>query len=464
MEFLPVFLDVRARPVLVVGGGEVACRKSALLVRAGARLRVIAPVIAAELEVMAGQSGGECLPREFMHEDVAGHAVVIAATDDTGVNVKVHQAALDAGIPVNVVDRPALCTFIFPSIIDRDPLLVAISTGGNSPVLARHLRTRLEALIPASYGRLAGLFGSFRDRAKQVFPDVGARRIFWDGVLESALPDLVFNGRMSDAKAWLEHRFDNAAGDSPFTGDVSLVGAGPGDPDLLTFKALRLMQQADVVVHDRLVSKEVLDLVRRDAERIYVGKKRGEHSVPQQDINQLLVNLARQGKRVCRLKGGDPFIFGRGGEEIETLAAEGIPFQVVPGITAASGCACYAGIPLTHRDHAQSVRFVTGHAKDGLPDLPWAELATPAQTLVFYMGLVGLPEIASQLVRHGRSPETPVALIQHGTLPSQKVVVGTLETIVECCAAQTLEPPTLTIVGEVVSLRDHLDWFVPSIR
>jgi uroporphyrin-III C-methyltransferase/precorrin-2 dehydrogenase/sirohydrochlorin ferrochelatase len=385
--------------------------------------------------------------------------VVIAATDDMAVNRHVHESAIANGVPVNVVDQPALCTFIFPSVIDRDPLLVAISTGGNSPVLARNLRTRLEALIPAGYGRLARLFGAFRERAKQVFPDVVARRVFWDEILSGPLPDLVFNGREDEASLRLSRQFDAIGQGGKPLGDVSLVGAGPGDPDLLTFKALRLMQQADVVVHDRLVSREVLDLVRRDAERIYVGKKRGDHSVPQEDINQLLVKLAREGKRVCRLKGGDPFIFGRGGEELETLAAEGIPFQVVPGITAASGCSCYAGIPLTHRDHAQSVRFVTGHAKDGLPDLPWAELAAPAQTLVFYMGLVGLSEIARQLIRHGRSADTPVALVQQGTLPTQKVIIGTLGTIVQRCAEEVLEPPTLTIVGEVVALRAQLDWF-----
>jgi uroporphyrin-III C-methyltransferase/precorrin-2 dehydrogenase/sirohydrochlorin ferrochelatase len=461
VEFLPVFLDVKGRDCLLVGGGEVAARKGAMLARAGARLHVVAPHIDPAVRQACLDSGGVCHERAFREADIASKAVVIAATDDKGVNRQVHASAVTACIPVNVVDQPELCTFIFPSVIDRDPVLVAISTGGNSPVLARHLRTRLESLVPAAYGRLGALFGSFRDRAKQVFPDVVARRVFWDGVLAGPLPDLVFNGRESDARQWLQDRFDAEASGSTLVGDVSLVGAGPGDPDLLTFKALRLMQQADVVVHDRLVSEAVLDLVRRDAERIYVGKKRGEHSVPQEDINQLLVTLARQGKRVCRLKGGDPFIFGRGGEEIDTLASQGIPFQVVPGITAASGCACYAGIPLTHRDHAQSVRFVTGHAKDGLPDLPWQELATPAQTLVFYMGLVGLPEICRQLVSHGRHADTPVALIQQGTLPSQKVIVGTLSTIVSRCASEVLEPPTLTIVGEVVSLRERLDWFHP---
>lgn len=462
MEFLPVFLDVRQRPCLLVGGGEVAARKGAMLLRAGAQLSVIAPHIEAGLRQACLDSGGECHERAFADSDVAGKVVVIAATDDMAVNRQVHDSAMAAGLPVNVVDQPALCTFIFPSVIDRDPLLVAISTGGNSPVLARHLRTRLEGLIPAGYGRLASLFGAFRDKAKQVFPDVAARRMFWDDVLSGPMPDLVFNGREAEAQRRLSDQFDAIARGARPVGDVSLVGAGPGDPDLLTFKALRLMQQADVVVHDRLVSREVLDLVRRDAERIYVGKKRGDHSVPQDDINQLLVRLAREGKRVCRLKGGDPFIFGRGGEELETLAAEGIPFQVVPGITAASGCSCYAGIPLTHRDYAQSVRFVTGHAKDGLPDLQWSELATPAQTLVFYMGLVGLPEITRQLIRHGRNPDTPVALVQQGTLATQKVIIGTLDTIVQQCAQEVLEPPTLTIVGEVVSLRGQLNWFQPA--
>ena len=310
-----------------------------------------------------------------------------------------------------------------------------------------------------AYGRLAELLGEFRNKAKVRFPDVSARRLFWETQLDGSMPELVFSGRVDEARAVIEQAIANP--DQRGAGEVYLVGAGPGDPDLLTFKALRLMQQADVVVYDRLVSAPILDLCRRDAERIYVGKARADHALPQEGINALLVRLAQEGKRVCRLKGGDPFIFGRGGEEIEELSEAGVSFQVVPGITAASGCSAYAGIPLTHRDYAQSVRFVTGHLKNGTPDLPWAELVHPNQTLVLYMGLVSLGPIRKQLLAHGLAPTTPVAMISKGTTPDQRVVIGTLETIEDKLASEPLPAPTLIIVGEVVELRSRLNWFVP---
>jgi uroporphyrin-III C-methyltransferase/precorrin-2 dehydrogenase/sirohydrochlorin ferrochelatase len=363
-------------------------------------------------------------------------------------------------IPVNVVDQPALCSFILPSIIERPPLIIAVSSGGTSPVLARLLRARLESLIPAGYGRLAALAGAFRDRVKARFRPLERRR-FWERVLQGPIAELVFSGRDNDARKAMEEALDDtrlALGG----GEVSLVGAGPGDPDLLTFRALRLMQRADVVVYDRLVSRPILELVRLEAERIYAGKERAKHALLQEDINHLLVRLAREGKRVVRLKGGDPFIFGRGGEEIETLAAEGIPFQVVPGITAAAGCASYAGIPLTHRDYSQSVVFVTGHLQDGSMNLNWPALAQPRQTIVCYMGLLGVDVLCRELAAHGLPAATPAALIQQGTTPQQRVLTGTLATLPDIVRQSDVRAPTLIIVGEVVKLRKRLKWFEPA--
>ncbi|SFO91073.1 uroporphyrin-III C-methyltransferase / precorrin-2 dehydrogenase / sirohydrochlorin ferrochelatase [Ectopseudomonas composti] len=455
MQFLPLFHKLQDRPVLVIGGGEVALRKARLLSDAGARLRVVAPEIRSELQALAGADG--MFQRGYASSDLQGVALVIAATDDVPLNAQISADAQALGIPVNVVDAPALCSVIFPAIVDRSPLIVAVSSGGDAPVLARLIRAKIETWIPATYGQLANLGKRFRERVKQLFPDVQQRRVFWEDVFQGQIAESVFAGKPEEAERLLEAR---VAGATPRAlGEVYLVGAGPGDPDLLTFRALRLMQQADVVLYDRLVAPAIIELCRRDAERIYVGKRRADHAVPQEQINQLLIDLARQGKRVLRLKGGDPFIFGRGGEEIEQLAAEDIPFQVVPGITAASGCAAYAGIPLTHRDHAQSVRFVTGHLKDGSSDLPWKDLVAPGQTLVFYMGLVGLPGICEQLIAHGRSGATPAALVQQGTTQNQRVFTGTLETLPQLVAEHEVHAPTLVIVGEVVTLRDKLAWF-----
>ncbi|MFI8736280.1 uroporphyrinogen-III C-methyltransferase [Ectopseudomonas toyotomiensis] len=455
MQFLPLFHKLQGRLVLVIGGGEVALRKARLLSDAGAVLRVVAPEIRSELQELAGP-GGNFL-RGYASSDLQGVALVIAATDDVPLNAQISAEAQALGIPVNVVDAPALCSVIFPAIVDRSPLIVAVSSGGDAPVLARLIRAKIETWIPATYGQLANLGKRFRDRVKQLFPDVQQRRVFWEDVFQGQIAESVFAGKPEEGERLLEERLAGAAPRA--LGEVYLVGAGPGDPDLLTFRALRLMQQADVVLYDRLVAPAIIELCRRDAERIYVGKRRADHAVPQEQINQLLIDLARQGKRVLRLKGGDPFIFGRGGEEIEQLAAEDIPFQVVPGITAASGCAAYAGIPLTHRDHAQSVRFVTGHLKDGSSNLPWKDLVAPGQTLVFYMGLVGLPGICEQLIAHGRSGATPAALVQQGTTQNQRVFTGTLETLPQLVAEHEVHAPTLVIVGEVVTLRDKLAWF-----
>lgn len=457
MDFLPLFHKLHKRRVLVIGGGEVALRKARLLADAGGCLRVVSPQVVSELRELVEQGGGELLLRTYQVDDLQGIALAIAATDDEPLNAQISSQAQALGIPVNVVDAPALCSVIFPAIVDRSPLIVAVSSGGDAPVLARLIRAKIETWIPASYGKLAGLAKIFRKRVKDLFPDAQQRRIFWEEVFQGPVAQSLFAGKQSEAQRLLEEKLNGAA--PRVQGEVYLVGAGPGDPDLLTFRALRLMQQADVVLYDRLVAPAIVELCRRDAERIYVGKRRADHVVPQDQINQRLIDLALRGKRVLRLKGGDPFIFGRGGEEIEHLAAQGIPFQVVPGITAASGCSAYAGIPLTHRDYAQSVRFVTGHLKDGSCNLPWPELVASSQTLVFYMGLVGLPTICEQLIAHGRAADTPAALIQQGTTDSQRVFSATLATLPRLVAEHDVHAPTLVIVGEVVQLRNKLAWF-----
>jgi len=457
MEFLPLFHNLRGARVLVVGGGEIALRKSRLLADAGAVLRVVAPEIGTELRELIDSSDGEQILRGYDEADLNGCVLIIAATDDEPLNAQVSADARQRGVPVNVVDAPALCSVIFPAIVDRSPLVIAVSSGGDAPVLARLIRAKMESWIPPTYGHLAGLAARFRHQVKNLFPNVQQRRAFWEEVFQGPIADRQLAGQGAEAERLLQAKIDGEAPSA--SGEVYLVGAGPGDPDLLTFKALRLMQQADVVLYDRLVAPAILELCRRDADRIYVGKQRADHAVPQDQINQQLVDLAKQGKRVVRLKGGDPFIFGRGGEEIEELAAHGIPFQVVPGITAASGCAAYAGIPLTHRDYAQSVRFVTGHLKNNTTDLPWKDLVSPAQTLVFYMGLIGLPIICSELIKHGRSADTPAALIQQGTTSNQRVFTGTLANLPQLVAEHEVHAPTLVIVGEVVMLRDKLAWF-----
>ena len=472
MDYLPIFLDIRNCHCLVIGGGEVAARKIALLLRAGARITVVSPQLGTELTDQVQEAQRDEVNQrkitwcsENFHPDhLDDAALVIAATNDPETNHTVSEIAKQRHVPVNVVDNPALCSFIMPSIVDRTPILIAISSGGASPVLARLLRARLETMVPAAYGRLAGYAGRFRERVKRTFTQPEKRRRFWETALQGPFAEMVFAGKDEEAKKYLERLLENESGDSAreLQGEVYLVGAGPGDPELLTLRAMRLMQQADVVVYDRLVSPEILDMVRRDAPRIYAGKERSKHTMPQESINELLVRLAKEGKRVLRLKGGDPFIFGRGGEEIETLSAEHIPFQVVPGITAANGAASYAGIPLTHRDYAQSCIFVTGHLKDGSVNLDWPMLARPNQTIVVYMGLVGLPVLCRELIAHGLPPETPAAIVQQGTTHKQRVLTGALTTLPGLAASAHLIPPTLIIVGEVVKLHRKLAWFEPG--
>jgi uroporphyrin-III C-methyltransferase/precorrin-2 dehydrogenase/sirohydrochlorin ferrochelatase len=457
MDYLPIFADVRNKLCLVVGGGEVAKRKAGVLLEAGARVRVAAPRIDPAL---AAQKNVETVVARFEAKHLDGVTLVIAATDDREVNKQISELAQARNIPVNVVDDPELCSFIMPAILDRSPLMVAFSSGGASPVLTRMMRGKLETMIPQNYSRLAGFAERFRERVKQRVTNPVKRRIFWENVFEGVVAEKVLTGDESSAEKMLQQMLMDE--DNIQRGEVYLVGAGPGDPDLLTFRALRLMQKADVVVYDNLVSKPILEMARRDAERIYVGKKRNDHTLPQEEINELLVRLAKEGKRVLRLKGGDPFIFGRGGEEIETLAAEGILFQVVPGITAASGVASYAGIPLTHRDHAQSCIFVTGHLKDGTMNLDWEQLARPKQTVVVYMGLHGLDTLCAELVKHGMPGSTPIAIVQQGTTQNQRVVTGTLGTLPHNPQVAGLHAPTLIIVGGVVTLREKLSWFNPE--
>lgn len=439
-----------------MGGGHIALRKATLLAKAGAIIDVVAPAIEDQLLQLIKTTGGEPFIEAFAEKFLSTpYRLVIAATNNAEVNKTVFEQCEARNLLVNSVDDIPHCRFMVPAIIDRSPLIVSVASNGTSPVLSRQIRTQLETSIPHGMGKLAEFSGKWRNQVKEKISNPDERRIFWENLYASPLKEQVFNDNLDVADSMLEQALQEWKAPK---GEVYLVGAGPGDPELITLKALRLMQQADVVIYDRLVSAPILELCRRDATKIYVGKARSNHSVPQEGINALLVDYAKKGKRVCRLKGGDPFIFGRGGEEIQELFQAGVPFQVVPGITAASGCSAYAGIPLTHRDYAQSVRFLTGHLKEGSPELPWNELVYENQTLVLYMGLVGLERICEQLIAHGQRPDMPVALISKGTTPEQKVVVGSLADIASKVTEHQIHAPTLTIIGEVVRLREQLQW------
>lgn len=464
MQYFPVFLDAKDLHCLIVGAGEVGARKLELILKTPATITVVAPWMCDTVKSYASHPQVTLIERKFEQDDLNAKDMVFVATSDETTNADIHDQARARKVLVNVVDNTPLCQFITPSIIDRSPITIAMSSGGVAPVLLRYLRQKLESVIPANISRLGAFSEKFRDKVKQTLDGVTARRYFWEDVLDGDIAELVEKGQNDKAEAQFNTALKAARQNQKPQGQVYLVGAGPGDPDLLTFRALRLMQKADVVVYDRLVSPQILELVRRDAEKIYVGKAKSNHTLPQQDINTLIAEQAKQGNRVVRLKGGDPFIFGRGGEEIQTLIEHGIDFQVVPGITAASGAASYAGIPLTHRDHAQSVTFATGHLKDGTIDLNWGALAHASQTLVFYMGLTGLPIICKKLTEHGLSAETPIALVQQATLPEQRVVTGTLATIMDNPETPTMKPPTLVIVGSVVSLHRKLDWFTRTVE
>ena len=461
MQALPIFFNIKNRLCVVIGGGDVATRKVTMLLKASAAITLYSPEICHELDAMANAGKIKYVKAGFVENQLAGACLVISATDNEAVNIAVSVAAKAKGIPVNVVDSPELCTFTMGSIVDRSPVVIAISSEGTAPVLARYIRTKIETMLPSSYGRIAAIAGEFRDQVKAKFDTTQDRRRFWEGVLQGPVVERVLSGQEQAARELLGNLL-NGADASSQKGEVFLVGGGPGDPDLLTFRALRLMQQCDVCVYDKLVSPEVMELVRRDAELIYVGKSRDQHTLPQEEINELLARLALQGKRVLRLKGGDPFIFGRGGEEIETLMQHGVPFQVVPGITAANGVSSYAGIPLTHRDYAQACLFITGHLKDGTIDLDWTAMARPRQTVVIYMGLVGLKYICERLIKEGMPSTTPAAVVQQGTTQRQRVVTATIADLAEKVAAVNIKAPSLTIIGEVVKLREKLNWFKPN--
>lgn len=453
--YFPAFLNLQGRSVLVVGAGEVGLRKIRLLLPTGAQIHVVSEEIHAEIQTLIAEGRVSLRDSHFKPAQVAGCALVIAATDDHALNQDVATVAKAQNIPVNVVDDAALSSFITPAIINRAPVQIAISTGGSGPVLARRLREKLETLLPANYGRIADFMARMRERVKGS-QSKDARRGVWEDFIDGVGAERVLQGDELGAEREMQRILDGEA----HVGEVYLVGAGPGDPDLLTFRALRLMQQCDVVLYDRLVSPAIMELVRRDAERIFVGKMRNQHTVPQDEINQELVRLAQQGKRVLRLKGGDPFIFGRGGEEIETLAENGVAFQVVPGVTAAAGCAAYAGIPLTHRDYAQACIFVTGHARaDGKLELNWRMLARKGQTVVIYMGLHTLPNLCQQLMAYGLPADWPAALIEEGTTSKQRVIAATLGSLPQQVSAADVKGASLVIVGEVVKLRERLQWF-----
>jgi len=453
MDYLPLFIDLRDKPCLLVGGGEIARRKLELLLRAGAAVEIVAPAVAEETRTLAQRHGVTILERRFDDADAAGRYLLIAATDDAGVNEAVFQAGNARQTLVNSVDQPAISSAIFPALVDRSPVLVAISTGGRSPTLARLVRSWVEARLPARLGDLATFIGERRELVKQRLPGIPARQRLWQRVISGAAAEAIFRGDDSAARERFDEVLQASSAGTAGTGLVALIGAGPGDPELLTLKALRLLQEADVVLYDNLVNPDVLDYARRDADKIYVGKRRRFHGIRQEGINALLVEHARAGRQVVRLKGGDPFIFGRGGEEIETLAGEGIDCIVVPGITAGIGAAAYAGIPLTHRNVSQSVRFVTGHRQHDEVNLDWPELARPDQTLVVYMGLPGLEQIFSRLVEHGMPADTPAALVEKATLPDQRIFQGTVTDLAQQVRAAGVTGPTTAIVGNVVDYR-----------
>ncbi len=462
MNYFPVFFNLRGLRVLVVGAGEVALRKVSLLERTGALIDLVAPEVIAELAARAEAGALTLRRREFQAEDLDGVRLVIVATSQRAVNRRIASLCESRAIPVNVVDDKVASRFIVPAIIDRDPVLVAISTGGASPVLARRLRERLEALIPQRFGALALWLRELRSAAGERLRDTAARRRFYETLVDGAAARRFIAGDRREAMRIAQQLLATSALSPPPAGEVSLVGAGPGDPELLTLKALRALQDADVILHDRLVSAGVLELARRDATRICVGKASGGESTSQSDINALLIEHARSGRRVVRLKGGDPFVFGRGGEELQALAAAGIRYSVIPGITAAAGVAAYAGIPLTHRDHAHGVSFATGHADKNGVEPDWRALAAPGQTAVFYMGLARLPVIIERLLAHGAPASRPAAVVARGTSESQRVVTASLSGLEAACAAGGVESPALLVVGDVVALQAALAWFNPS--
>ena len=450
MNFLPVFMDLRGRSCLVVGGGAAAVAKARLLAQTGAAVTVVAPRVDQALEALIAARAVRWIAREFVPADLAGRALAIGASGSDVLDTRLADAGRAVNLPINVVDRPDLSDFLMPAIVDRDPVVVAISTGGAAPVLARRIRAAIEASLPPGIGRLARFAASFRGAVRAKIADAETRRQFWESLFDGPIGAAVLQGEIGAARRAVVDRINRPGSLPPPAAAVSIVGAGPGDPELLTLRALRRIQQADLLVHDKLIGPEILDYARRDAERIYVGKSRGRHAKTQSEINALLVAHARRGRRVVRLKGGDPFVFGRGGEELDYLVDQGIAVEVVPGITAAAGCAAYAGIPLTHRDHAGAVTFISGHSKDGAPDVDWAGLARGRQTVVVYMGVATAGIVADRLIAHGMNPTTPVAIVENGTRPDQRLVIGVLADVAQLIAGHRIGGPALIIIGAVV--------------
>jgi len=463
MEYLPISIKVESQPCLVRGGGAVALRKIQRLLKAGADVTCIA--LQFEPAILTLADAGKIQTVQMDVNDYLTDAriikafLIISATGDRQLGEHVFEWAQKLGTWINTVDEKDLCQYITPAIVDRDPIVVAISSSGQAPVLARRIRERIEKLLPAQLGLLANKAGSLRDRVKQRFPTFMSRRTFWERFFSHTISDDIVAQKEIPADDVL---IESIAKDDAHAGEVYLIGAGPGDPELLTIKALRLLQQADVVLHDQLVSDEILELVRRDAELISVGKSAGNHSVQQGTINQLLVKHARAGKRVCRLKGGDPFVFGRGGEELEILIQENIGYQIVPGITAAVGCSAYAGIPLTHREFSRNVLFITAHCKNSIDTLDWRSLAREKQTIAVYMGLLKSDVLSANLIRYGKSPSTPLAIIENGTRADQRVVVGELANLSQLIADYQIKSPAMIFIGEVAALAERLKWFKPD--
>jgi len=460
MDYLPIFIKLQQQICWVIGGGTIAARKASLLLEAGATVTVIAPGTKNEMARLIEQGRCHWLEHAFADADLESlpkPKLIIAATDDRQTNQAVYQWGESQGILVNVADQTDLCRFILPAIIDRAPLTIALSTGGRSPVLARILKAKLEAMIPAGFGRLTELLGQFRDQVKSKLTTVEKRKDFWESTLTPSLIEQSAQGDMQAAAQYIQQQLSNATNtDQTEThrGEVYLIGAGPGDPELLTLKAHRFLQQADVVVYDKLVAPEIINLARREAERLFVGKSRGNHTLPQDQINHKLIELARQGLKVARLKGGDPYVFGRGGEEMAALQQQGIRATVIPGITAAVGCAASSGIPRTHRDYAKSVSFITGHKKAGaFEEVDYGRLADAGDTMVFYMGLHNAPKISAGLLAKGMAADTPVALIENGTCPQQKVWISDLQNFPNTIMEQSVQSPALILIGEVIKAR-----------
>ena len=461
MNYLPLFIDTAGKKCLIVGGGNVASRKLIPILKSKMLVTMVSPDITNEiLDTIEGAENFNHEKREFIDSDINDQFLIVAATNDKNVNAYVAKIAKEHNILVNMAEDSSVGNTLIPSVVDRDPIKIAISSGAASPILTRLVKTKLETVIPYSYSKLAEVMMEYRSKVKDTFSKIIDRRNFWEVFLDGPVSEMVLSGQIDKAKKALDQSLLEKK-ILKRTGEVYLVGAGPGDPELLSFKALRLMQKADVVIYDRLVSEPIMNLIRQDAEKIYVGKQRADHAMPQENINQLLARLALEGKKVLRLKGGDPFIFGRGGEEIESLIHDDIPFQIVPGITAASGCASYAGIPLTHRDHSQACIFVTGHLRDGTVNLNWKMLAHEKQTLVFYMGMHGSKIICEELIKHGLKETTPAALIAKGTTADQEVIIGNLKNMPQIIMDNKIVPPTLLIIGDVVTLHNKLKWFEP---